>query len=822
MIQRAAEEQSTLLRHKGFQVVKFKCDAGAALAALRLPGITTDSAGGGGREPVCERATRVVRERSRAVQADLTYEVPRRFVIFLLFYVILRINAMQRESGMYGITPREALRGRKLSAKYDLKTTFGQLCMVHIRVNPSAPKVNAHAGHAIALLPKENDQGSWLFWSIQSNKTISSNNFEEVPMTVEIEQVLKAWHQADKLVQPPDAVLNPINNDLGPHQEEVVEQEEQDDRYVEIIAQEPVVEVMPGDPEGNPEDWGSENVPGDGLDSVEFGPPELEGSDCDPHAALCYHLSVKRCVAEYGSDPTAAAITSEMEQMLTKGVMEPMTMAEVPPELRSKVLRTFMFMKPKIEEGQLQKIKARFVAMGNTQHLHDMVNIASPTVLTDYLKIFLSLHLDGDDDEPRALAVVDIEGAFLATSTGDELVHVLLTGAEAATMARLDPKFKGVMDSKGRIVARLKKWLYGCRQSPARFNEYLTTVMVGLGYTQNPRDPCIYRKMYRGIKVRLAFHVDDGLISGPARFMDEIIAEIEAKLPLGKVQTGNRLIYLGMRICVSPGAITLDMIDYTRECVKFFGDVPKFKTPAGANLFEVDADCRELDIPSKGVFHTGTAKLLYLSTRTRADIVLPVNVLCSRVVKPNESDWHKLCRVFGYLAEALCYGLKFCKPGKTTTIEGWADASFMSHSDTTSRTGGVIKVNGTVVSAISTKQKLVTKSSTESELVALGEIVCSVLSMREFLEFEEVVLPPTPINEDNKACLDLVRAGKSTSSRTRHIKMRHFFIKQHTDSGEIVLQWCETALMLADFLTKPLQGALFLEMRDDLVSVIMW
>ena len=67
---------------------------------------------------------------------------------------------------------------------------------------------------------------------------------------------------------------------------------------------------------------------------------------------------------------------------------------------------------------------------------------------------------------------------------------------------------------------------------------------------------------------------------------------------------------------------------------------------------------------------------------------------------------------------------------------------------------------------------------------------------------------------------DLVSAGAPTSARTRHILMRNFFIKQHIRSEEIKLVHCATDVMLADLITKPLQGSKFTRLRDALLRTI--
>ena len=69
------------------------------------------------------------------------------------------------------------------------------------------------------------------------------------------------------------------------------------------------------------------------------------------------------------------------------------------------------------------------------------------------------------------------------------------------------------------------------------------------------------------------------------------------------------------------------------------------------------------------------------------------------------------------------------------------------------------------------------------------------------------------IYEDNEAAIHLVRNGRSTSDRTKHIALRHFFVKQFLDDGTFTLVHCPTENMIADILTKPLQGPQFFKLR---------
>ena len=68
------------------------------------------------------------------------------------------------------------------------------------------------------------------------------------------------------------------------------------------------------------------------------------------------------------------------------------------------------------------------------------------------------------------------------------------------------------------------------------------------------------------------------------------------------------------------------------------------------------------------------------------------------------------------------------------------------------------------------------------------------------------------------SAIALAAKGRSTSDRTRHIHIRYFFVKDRVDAGEICVEYKPTKLMLADLLTKPLQGDLFRAMRKELLN----
>ena len=147
------------------------------------------------------------------------------------------------------------------------------------------------------------------------------------------------------------------------------------------------------------------------------------------------------------------------------------------------------------------------------------------------------------------------------------------------------------------------------------------------------------------------------------------------------------------------------------------------------------------------------------------------------------------------------------------------DASHQIHDDCKGHTGALLTLGAGAVLSSSNKQKINTKSSTESELVAVHDKSGDVLWTRHFLEAQGYTISENIIFQDNMSTLSLEKNGRlSSSKRTKHIKAKYFFIKHYYDSGDINLRYCPTEQMWADVLTKPLQGVQFRQMRAILMN----
>jgi hypothetical protein len=276
---------------------------------------------------------------------------------------------------------------------------------------------------------------------------------------------------------------------------------------------------------------------------------------------------------------------------------------------------------------------------------------------------------------------------------------------------------------------------------------------------------------------------------------------------------GDVLPFLGVMMdFTEKGVVTFSMPAFVDEIVRNAEVATIADTPAGNNLFYIEETSPKLSKEASDAFHSETAKLLYLAKRTRVDILLPVSFLCTRVREPTEDDLRKLKRVHRYLAGTADLPLRL-SISDDYLFTAYVDASYAVHEDMKSHSGMVYTAGGGTFLAKSTKQSVVSKSSTEAEVIAASDGCNDLLSLMEFINFQTGRQGKAVLFQDNTSAIHLEKNGKSSSNKTKHMKIRYFWVKDKVASGELEIQHLPTDSMWADMLTKPLQGELFKKFR---------
>jgi hypothetical protein len=148
-------------------------------------------------------------------------------------------------------------------------------------------------------------------------------------------------------------------------------------------------------------------------------------------------------------------------------------------------------------------------------------------------------------------------------------------------------------------------------------------------------------------------------------------------------------------------------------------------------------------------------------------------------------------------------------------VKWWLDGSYATHPNMRGHTGAGLSLGRGFPIVNSTKHKLNTRSSTEAELVSVDDCMPMILWTRYFLLKEGYDVDENILFQDNKSAILLEKNGRASSSkRTKHINVRYYFVTDRIAKGDLKVQWCPTADMIADYMTKPLQDKLFRKFRD--------
>ena len=846
---KALQVQFSLLRSRGFKPVRVYTDPQRGFLPLvgNMGGVEIDITGAGDHLDKVDAKIRRLKELIRSVHASLPWNLPASKVKDLISYATSRINTRRTSANSTNTAPRVAFTGRKVDMK-EFAISFGEYCEC---TNPKAVSNDAledRTEPCIALYPAANATGAWIFLNIKTNKYVRRTSYRKLPTSeIVIMRMNELAKSEKKKVSPEETedvvpvtqaveILKPVthvvaeasqtpittsefeaseehnettDNTSEEHNEatdniatdehtmtgaivqndDTIEMESQNNNAAGNVEEEALQELVPD----------VQTVP---IQQVERRSARFAAGRRMP-SRYTLHTTVNKGIKLHGQTAINAIIAELKQLFVDKKALIPVLYRDLPRKLRRKILRSSMFLKEKYDaRGLFEKIKARLVADGRGQDRKLYPNNKSPTVKVFSLMILLSIAAR----ERLCMAKVDIGGAYLnAKMEGEEVImrlDPLLTAIATKYLPELKP-----YEENGKMLVKLDKALYGCVQSAKLWYDTLIKRLHEMGFSPNEADPCVFNKMIRGKKCTLCIYVDDILIlSKEKQAIDEVIDALKAGFDDVKVEQGEDISYLGMNIKLKHGSAEIDMKSFIADALKSYGPVKNASTPAAAKLFD-NPGSEELSEDEAKSFHTHVMRLLYLGQRGRPDILLPILCLCTRVQRPTVADSKKLSRVFGYLQETKDQTLTL-NCGDFNNIKVYIDAAFGIHADGKSHSGCAIYLGGACIWCSSRKQKIVTKDSTEAELVALQDMLLMVEQIQEFLIQQGVELNLPVIFQDNTSTITLVTQGGG-KSRNKHLRARQAWVKERHDKKEIKIVHTGTHNMIADALTKPIQGELF-------------
>jgi hypothetical protein len=127
-------------------------------------------------------------------------------------------------------------------------------------------------------------------------------------------------------------------------------------------------------------------------------------------------------------------------------------------------------------------------------------------------------------------------------------------------------------------------------------------------------------------------------------------------------------------------------------------------------------------------------------------------------------------------------------------------------------------LNGNAVSWVSKKQTTVALSSAEAEYMAISATVQEIKWISQLMEELGLnTVKPSTLYCDNQAAI-AISNNDVHHARTKHIDIRHHYVRDAIKAKEIDIKWISTNNQLADIFTKPLPRQSFERLRQVLLG----
>jgi len=524
------------------------------------------------------------------------------------------------------------------------------------------------------------------------------------------------------------------------------------------------------------------------------------------------------------------AEAAEMESFRVNQVMEPCWVPKDRKALRTKWVYTAKY----DTLGALKKYKARLVARGYEQIFGvDFDETFSPVTRLTSLRLLFALSAQ--------LGLVthqmDVKTAFLNAELEEE------------TYIEIP---EGVTPKEPCDGFRLRRALYGLKQSPRMWNININAFLLSLGFTALPNEPCLYFRRVEGKLAMIALYVDDMVIAGSdLGIVQDIKNKLSERYQMSDLGEVNQILGCEVLRDHALGRIMMTQRQYIKQIIKkFFPDMVlnSVYTPMATQVYLIRSmspvTAEDIAFMKSIPYRQAVGCLLWLAMGTRPDIAYAVSQVARFCENPGREHWEAVQRIFRYLAGTLDLGLVYSKTEKSLNglvacdslvvpvleagifdvsdeLRVYSDSDHARCQDTRrSVTGFIFYLAGAPICWQSRQQPTVALSSMEAEYMAAcsttQEALWLVAILRE-LGFQQS--SPVKILEDNTSAIAYSK-NPTNHKYTKHIATKYHFVREQVELRLIELEHVPSAQNVADILTKPLSRDLHWQHTTSMLCIV--
>ena len=446
--------------------------------------------------------------------------------------------------------------------------------------------------------------------------------------------------------------------------------------------------------------------------------------------------------------------------------------------------------KAKVNPDGSSKLKARLVARGFSQiYGENYCETYAPVVKSSTIRLLIATAVNSG----MKIEQLDVRNAYVKSDL-----------RESVYMQQPPGFWRG----EG-LVCKLNKSLYGLKQAGHEWSQCLSEFLVrDMQFNRLKSDPCVYTRGVGADKLIISVYVDDLLIFCR---QEQLIRRFKAKFNerFEIEDLGDCKKIIGIEVLQQEGgAVSIHQMQFLDDLLERYNmtDCRSAKTPLNSTLELCcgEPTCDGCERADGKLYRGMIGRLLYLAGSTRPDISFAVSSLSRFLVNPHAQHLKAAKHLLRYLKGTR--ELRITYEPSRENLFCHSDADYGNcKMDRKSYTGFLLILAGAPIAWEARKQPTVALSSTEAEYMAITSAAKEVMFCRQvLLEMgESTSEEPIQMFSDNLSAISISK-NVGFSARTKHIDVRHHYIRELIQKGFVSLHHRGTADMLADVCTKAL------------------
>ena len=440
-------------------------------------------------------------------------------------------------------------------------------------------------------------------------------------------------------------------------------------------------------------------------------------------------------------------------------------------------------------DGTEERPKARLVACGNrqkegTDYKDTFAHVAKMNTVRFLLKIAASKRWE--------IHQMDVHNAFLHGDLEEEIYMQLPQG------------FKSNDPSK---VYRLRKSLYGLKQSPRCWFAKLSKNLLDFGFVQSYEDYSLFSFVRGDICLHILVYVDDFIIadndvSTIQRFKNYLHRCFKMK-DLGKLKY-----FLGLEVARGPEGIFVSQRKYALDIITECGLLGAKPSPVPTELNHKLAVSTSPLLTDPGKYRRLVGRLIYL-TFTRPELSYVVHLLSQFMQKPRDDHWTAALRVVRYIKGCPDQGIMLSS-NSNLQLTAFCDADWSACPRTRrSLSAYLVLLGDSLVSWRTKEQHTVSRSSAEAEYRSMADATCELKWLKRLLhQFGFYHPQPMRLFCDSQSAIHIAK-NPVFHERTKHVENDCHMVRDAVQAKLLRTVHISTKNQPADLLTKPLPAPTF-------------